>query len=127
MSVDGGVRECSLMEKQNQYMSPRKDVLTDLYEEAQSKAYAVKNDKRRNLLIEDTYRKESQKFDVDFARKSWVGSLRNDKCMYMQTTKNSRNALFCNIITSSKDVMPYSTKNAIKFNCHVSELDTEED
>jgi len=35
------------------------------------------------MLIEDTFRKEVQKFDHDHARKSWVGSLRDDKFMYL--------------------------------------------
>ena len=79
------------------------------------------NEKRRSLLIEDAYNKELQKFDHDQARKSWVGSLRNDKFMYLQTTQNSRNALYCHISTQSKDVMPYSTRSNLDYRYFQSE------
>ena len=35
--------------------------------------------------------------------------------MYLQTTKNSRNALYCHIATSSKDNLPYSTRSTLDY------------
>ena len=53
-----------------------------------------------------------------------MGSLRNDKYMYLQTTKNSRNALYCHITTSSKDNIPYSTRSTLNYRyCKPEEMD----
>lgn len=53
------------------------------------------NEKNRKIFVEETFHKEWQKFDHEMARRSWVGGLRDDSYMYVQTTKNPRNALHC--------------------------------
>ena len=79
----------SLMENQEKYRAPQNDCLSSFYESAQHSVNYCVNDKRRSDMIEDNYRKEGQKFSHDQARKSWVGGLRNEKLMYLQTTNNS--------------------------------------
>ena len=111
----------SLLDQQMNYVSPRSDCLSSFYETAQHTASVCTNDLKKKEMIAENHRIEGQKFDLDIARKSWVGSLRNDKNMFLQTTKNSRNELFCHISSASKDFAPYSTRSILDYRCRSDE------
>ena len=77
------------------------------------------NELKRSVMMNRAVQDENQKFDNQKSRMSWVGGLRSNDFMYLTTTKNNQNALYCHIKTNSRNDPAYNTtsSNTNAINC----------